>query len=364
MNLSQSFVSVELSQPNFRRIRPRPNQTPRESRNDVVDGSVKSEIIEDPQIYNFLEVVEKDEGEVKVEVNSQQHSQNMGCVAKCSQNGFVPRKTLTIPKKALKINIQTEIDFSYPSHAIVFLDILPCADPRTRKLPLFVLKTPCLWSDPKIYHFKFAEISLDQFKQYRTSAWFELLCSNYPLCKSRILVKSILTADVKSETFATLKNWEIVPPTRDSSFKPHTCNGPIPITIPLASQLGSVISVESAVSVNFSQFLSNPGRHKQRGLSPDSQIMFSIQIKDKKFLYISELNPRILTKGELFSPIIITCVDFPRCESSIEICPTHTVDTTDEDLYSPKNWRILKISEESHQCFHGKRRQGSPQVWV
>ena len=60
----------------------------------MVDGSVKSEIIEDPQRINFSEIVETDEREVKVEANLPEHSQNMGCV----QNSFVPQKALAMAR--------------------------------------------------------------------------------------------------------------------------------------------------------------------------------------------------------------------------------------------------------------------------
>ena len=55
----------------------------------MVDGSVKSEIIEDPQRINFSEIVEKDEREVKVEANLLEHSQNT-----------VSYTHLTLPTKA------------------------------------------------------------------------------------------------------------------------------------------------------------------------------------------------------------------------------------------------------------------------
>ena len=244
-------------------------------------------------------------------------------------------------------------ELSIMNFRLVYVDSLPGADPRTRKLPLFVFKhQTCEPTDPKIYHFKFAEITLNQFEPSNTSASFELNCSNHPLCINRILVKNILTADFKSEEFATFKNWKIVHSAfRISSLKPHNCNGLIHPTIPLVSQEGSIISVESAF----------PPRHKKRSYLPP--ISFSIKINDEKFQYISGSNPFIVTKGELFSPMVIYCVK-KDCESSIEIFPTQTVDPNDEDLYTRENWRILKILEKSHQCYLGKRRQRSPQVWV
>ena len=58
-----------------------------------------------------------------------------------------------------------------------------------------------------------------------------------------------------------------------------------------------------------------------------------------------------LKKDGLFSPITINCVNFPGCESFMQIFPTETVDPADEDFYAPKNWGILKGNHQlAHEC--------------
>ena len=181
---------------------------------------------------------------------------------------------------------------------------------------------------PHTFHFKFQEISLDQFKPDRT---YQLVCTNNPLCKCRILIKSIFTTDVKSEDFDTFENWEIVPPKRISSFKPHNCNGPIQMEISLKPDEISIASIESVV-----------------GHLKKSQLIFSIKINDEKFDYGCPIYRRI---EELFTPTMIYCVNYPACGSFVRIYATDTVDPADKDFYTQRNWVIWKFSEKTHLCF-------------
>lgn len=313
--------------------------------NEILEESVKSEIMDDPQPLYFSEFNEEEVEKVKVEVKetdspetSETYAVEKAPFVLCDVSTIVPKKKrLTLPKKVSKIDLQP-----------VYLDILPGADPRTRKLPLFVVK-----NGPDTYHFKFAEISLDQFKPNHTS---ELVCSNHPLCKCRILAKNLQTADVKTEEFHTFKNWEILPPKRISSLQLHECNGPIPQQF-VEKEDTATTSIQSVLHE-----APHPRETKTYGISGTSRVLFSIKIKDNILKYGAELHclmfaskegPKShqLKKGRLFRPVTINCVHFPDCSSSLQIFAKDTVDANDEDFFTLKNWEILKGKHVlTHNC--------------
>ena len=279
----------------------------------------------------------KNEEIVKTEVEETNSSENIGveetpgievcavttastqkCVLKRNNPCRYPE---AVEKKVSKIDLKP-----------VYIDILPGSDPRTKKLPLFVVH-----NGPHSYHFMFEEISLDQFKPDRI---YQLVCSNNPLCNCRILVKSILTTDVKSEDFETFENWEIVPPKRISSFKPHECEGPVPQ--PLVQEEDTAIaSIESVVKSP--EVLRCP---------ESSQIIFSIKINDVIYTYNVPYSSILAdSKWERFRPAIIRCTKFPGCQSSLKIFATQTIDPADEDYYTQGNWGILKGGHQlTHEC--------------
>ena len=206
----------------------------------MVDASVKSEIIEEPQIVYFSDFMGKEEVKVEAEDANIPKEDATGMAVSYVQgeipirpktlvkfrpnihvpimpNIYVPEWTLTFPElsdpnqmgpkplQPSQMSIPgpnppgatlTRKESDFPPAVVekisksdlkpVYMDILPNADPRTKKLPMFVVK-----NGPNSYHFKFAEISLDRFKPDQTS---QLVCSNYPLCNCRILVKNMLTS--------------------------------------------------------------------------------------------------------------------------------------------------------------------------
>ena len=166
----------------------------------------------------------------------------------------------------------------------VFVEILRNADPRTIKLPLFVVK-----NGQKAYLFKFEDISLNQFKPDHTS---QLVCANHPRCNSRILVKNRLTADLKCEQFASFENWEIERTRRISLISRHHCNGPTPQQLIQARNAAEtfiqpvVKSPEGSAEVNLSINL----KHRHSG-----QCWKSSSRPGPSKSYIISYFPRLLT---------------------------------------------------------------------